>query len=61
MRWEVVAGTPTDAELAALCVVLTAAAGPAPEPSSPAPRPAWNDPALRLGVTRNWRHSALPS
>jgi len=46
--FRVVRGTPTDAELAALTVVLAAvAAAPAAEPP-PRPRSAWNDPAARL-------------
>ncbi len=49
--FRVVRGAPTDAELAALTVVLAAvaAAPAAPRPASPrAARSAWNDPAARL-------------
>ena len=45
--FRVVRGAPTDAELAALTVVLAAATGPRDEPE-PRPRSAWNDPAARL-------------
>lgn len=61
--FRVVRGTPTDAELAALTVVLASTSAPA------APRPpshsAWNDPAARLRrpLTAGpgaWRASAWP-
>ena len=45
--FRVVRGTPTDAELAALTVVLAAAAVPTPEPATPT-RSAWADPAARM-------------
>jgi Acyl-CoA carboxylase epsilon subunit len=45
--FRVVRGTPTDAELAALTVVLAVAAAPRAQPP-PAPLSAWNDPAARL-------------
>ena len=62
--FRVVRGTPTDAELAALTVVLAAAAAPAPEPAAPAPS-AWADPAARMRrVLRPgpeaWRTSTWP-
>ena len=44
--FRVVRGEPTDAELAALTVVLAAASGAAEVPAGP--RSAWNDPAARL-------------
>ena len=46
----VVRGAPTDAELAALTVVLAAVAAPPAAPPTPqrAARSAWNDPAARL-------------
>jgi hypothetical protein len=63
--FRVVHGTPTDAELAALTVVLAAvASAPPPEPPPP-PRSAWNDPAARLRRPLRvgpdaWRTSAWP-
>jgi hypothetical protein len=66
--FRVVRGEPTDAEVAALTVVLAAvsatAAGPAPEPAS-TPRSAWNDPVARLRTTLPlgpgaWRASTWP-
>lgn len=45
--FSVVRGTPTDAELAALTVVLAAAAARPADPE-PAARSAWADPAARL-------------
>ena len=61
--FRVVRGTPTDAELAALTVVLLAAASPA---DAPPPEPsAWNDRAARMRRPLPvgpgaWRMSALP-
>ena len=62
--FRVVRGEPTDAELAALTVVLAAVAA---APAEPAPRPysAWNDPAARLRRPLPtgpgaWRASAWP-
>ncbi len=49
----VLRGEPSDAELAALVVVLAAAGGPEPAPA--APRSLWGDPALQL------RSAAMPS
>ena len=62
--FRVVRGTPTDAELAALTVVLAVAAEPTAEPR-PVVRSAWNDPAARLRRPLAvgpgaWRTSALP-
>jgi acyl-CoA carboxylase epsilon subunit len=62
--FRVVRGTPTDAELAALTVVLAIAAASPPAPR-PAVRSAWNDPATRLRRPLAvgpgaWRNSALP-
>jgi Acyl-CoA carboxylase epsilon subunit len=62
--FRVVRGTPTDAELAALTVVLAAVASPPPaEP--PPPRSVWSDPAARLRRPLPvgpdaWRTSAWP-
>ena len=62
--FRVVRGTPTDAELAALTVVLLAAASPAADAPPPEPS-AWNDRAalmrrpLPVGPGA-WRTSALP-
>lgn len=54
-------GSPTAEELAALCVVLAARAGSAVSTAEAARAVSvWNDPARRLGVTRDWRASALP-
>ena len=60
----VVRGEPTAEELAALVAVLAARAAVAPPP--PRVRPAWADPARRLGLTSRpgpgaWRRSALPA
>jgi hypothetical protein len=46
--FRVVRGEPTDAELAALTVVLAAVAAPPPGEARPAVRSAWNDPAARV-------------
>lgn len=56
---QVVRGTVTPEELAALYVVLAGRARPerTPPPLGPAP---WSDPGLRLGVVRTWRGSGLP-
>jgi hypothetical protein len=63
--FRVVKGTPTDAELAALTVVLAAAAAASPADPRPAVRSAWNDPASRLRRPLavgpgTWRTSAWP-
>jgi hypothetical protein len=63
--FQVVRGTPTDAEVAALTVVLAAAAATAAEPGPAAPPSAWTDRAARLrGPLRAgpgaWRSSAWP-
>jgi hypothetical protein len=63
--FRVVRGEPTDAELAALTVVLAAVAtAPRPE-TRPAVRTAWNDPATRLRRPLTvgpgaWRTSTWP-
>ena len=62
--FRVVRGTPTDAELAALTVVLAVAAAAPTDPRPPV-RSAWNDPASRLRRPLAvgpgaWRTSALP-
>jgi hypothetical protein len=62
--FRVVRGTPTDAELAALTVVLAAAAAPTPEPAAPT-RSAWADPAARMRRVPQagpgaWRTSTWP-
>jgi Acyl-CoA carboxylase epsilon subunit len=62
--FRVVRGTPTDAELAALTVVLAAVAV-APSAAPPPPRSVWNDPAARLRRPLPvgpdaWRTSAWP-
>jgi len=62
--FRVVRGTPTDAELAALTVVLLAAATPSETPPPPEPS-AWNDRAARMRRPLPtgpgaWRASAWP-
>ena len=62
--FRVVRGEPTDAELAALAVVLAVAAA-APPPARPLARSAWTDPAARLRRPLPvgpgaWRASAWP-
>ena len=63
--FHVVHGEPTDAELAALTVVLAAvAAAPRPQ-AEPTARTAWNDPAARLRRPLTvgpgaWRTSTWP-
>lgn len=57
---QVVRGTVTPEELAAVYVVLAARARAAGSPPPPAPTPAWSDPGLRLGAVRSWRSSGLP-
>jgi hypothetical protein len=62
--FRVVRGEPTDAELAALTVVLAAACAPRAEPA-PRSRSAWNDPAARLRGPLSvgpgaWRASTWP-
>jgi hypothetical protein len=63
--FRVVRGEPSDAEVAALTVVLAAvAASSRPEPR-PAARSAWNDPAARLRRSLAagpgaWRRSGWP-
>jgi hypothetical protein len=46
--FRIVRGEPTDAEIAALTVVLAAAAGGGDGDAGPAARDAWSDPAARL-------------
>jgi hypothetical protein len=46
--FRVVRGEPSDAELAALTVVLAAVAAPRPAPAAPATRDRWSDPATRF-------------
>ena len=58
-------GTPSDAELAALIVVLTTVNAPATEPAAPEPVNHWSDRAARLRATLRpgpgaWRASAWP-
>jgi hypothetical protein len=48
--FRIVRGQPTDAEVAALAVVLAAVAAQSVEPAGPVPVSAWNDPAARLRV-----------
>ncbi len=60
----IVRGEPSADELAALVAVL--AARSAASPPAPRPRPAWSDPARRLGLRARpgsgaWRRSALPA
>ncbi|WP_199439491.1 acyl-CoA carboxylase subunit epsilon [Umezawaea beigongshangensis] len=62
----VVRGTPDDAELAALTVVVAALASAPPEKPVDAPRSAWSDPGRRMRTPPRpgpgaWRASALPS
>jgi hypothetical protein len=62
--FRVVRGTPTDAELAALTVVLLTAATPSDTPPPPEPS-AWNDRAARMRRPLPtgpgaWRASAWP-
>ena len=61
----VVLGEPTAEELAALVAVLAARSAAAPAPARRL-RPAWADPARRLGLTHRsgpgaWRRSTLPA
>ena len=63
--FRVVRGTPTDAELAALTVVVAAVAAAPRTAPRPAARSAWNDPAARLRRPLPtgpgaWRVSGLP-
>ncbi|WP_308259264.1 acyl-CoA carboxylase subunit epsilon [Pseudonocardia sp. H11422] len=48
--FRVIRGEPTDAEVAALTVVLAAAAAASGEAPAGGPRSAWNDPVARLRV-----------
>lgn len=62
--FRVVRGEPSDAELAALTVVLAAAASAGPPPAPPI-RDRWSDPAARLRTPLTpgpgaWRASYLP-
>jgi hypothetical protein len=62
--FRVVRGTPTDAELAALTVVLLAASSPSETPPPPEPS-GWNDRAARMRRPLPvgpgaWRASAWP-
>jgi len=61
----IVRGTPSDAELAALTAVVTAAVSRASAPTPPRRCSAWGDPAARLRTRLEpgpgaWRASALP-
>jgi hypothetical protein len=63
--FRVVRGEPSDAELAALTVVLAAAASQASAPAPPAGRGRWSDPAARLRTPLHpgpgaWRSSTWP-
>ena len=64
--FRVVRGEPTPDELAALVAVVAARAAAAGAAPAPRLRPAWSDPARRLGLTSRpspgaWRRSALPA
>ncbi|NMH99832.1 acyl-CoA carboxylase subunit epsilon [Pseudonocardia sp. K10HN5] len=63
--FRVVRGEPTDAEVAALTVVLAAVAAASGEAPSAGPRSAWNDPVARLRAPLRpgpgaWAMSAWP-
>jgi acyl-CoA carboxylase epsilon subunit len=63
--FRVVRGEPSDAELAALTVVLAAVAAPSPTPAAPAVRDRWSDPTARLRAPLHpgpgaWRTSTWP-
>ncbi len=63
--FRVLRGEPSDAELAALTVVLAAVATPPPVPAAPAVRDRWSDPATRFRTPLHpgpgaWRTSTWP-
>jgi hypothetical protein len=63
--FRVVRGEPSDAELAALTVVLAAAASASPAPAQAAVRNRWSDPAARFRTPLYpgpgaWRTSTWP-
>jgi hypothetical protein len=63
--FRVVRGEPSDAELAALTVVLAAPASQASAPAPPAGRDRWSDPAARFRTPLHpgpgaWRWSTWP-
>lgn len=63
--FRVVRGEPTDAEIAALTVVLAAAAAARPSPPAPAMRNRWSDPAARFRMPLQpgpdaWKTSTWP-
>jgi hypothetical protein len=63
--FRVVRGEPSDAELAALAVVLAAVAVPPPAPAAPTAPDRWSDPTARLRRPLHpspnaWRTSTWP-
>lgn len=63
--FRVVRGEPSDAELAALTVVLAAVSAPAAAPAAPPVRDRWSDPAIRFRTPLHpgpgaWRTSTWP-
>jgi hypothetical protein len=63
--FRVVRGDPSDAELAALTVVLAAVSSAPPSPTSPGVRDRWSDPAARFRTSLHpgpgaWRTSIWP-
>jgi hypothetical protein len=63
--FRVVRGEPSDEELAALTVVLTAVAAPPPAPAGTPTRNRWSDPAVRFRTPLHpgpgaWRASTWP-
>jgi hypothetical protein len=63
--FRVIRGEPTDAELAALTVVLAALSAAGPVPEAPPVRDRWSDPAARLRTPLHpgpgvWRTSTWP-
>jgi hypothetical protein len=63
--FRVVRGEPSDAELAALAVVLAAVAVPPPAPAAPTATNRWSDPTARLRRPLHpgpdaWRTSTWP-
>jgi hypothetical protein len=63
--FRVVRGEPSDAELAALTVVLAAVASASPPPAPPAARNRWSDPAAQFRAPLQpgpeaWRASTWP-